>query len=1106
MHDDWTDPTVVSRGREPPSAYLVPHADPVVALEGNRADSPFFTLLNGEWRFDYAGTPAAAPAPGEFVDPAFDDADWDAIPVPGHWQTNGYGHPHYTNTDYPFPVDPPDVPTENPTGSYRREFHVPESWEGRRIVLRFEGVDSACRVWVNGEAVGFSRGSRLPAEFDVSEHVTPGANTLAVRVRKWSAGSYLEDQDTWWLSGIFRDVSLYATPETHVADLDVRTELDDDYAAATLAAAVDVRNDGDAPVTRTVEGTLRGPDGEAVATIAREVTVDPGETAAVDLSTAVENPDLWTAETPRLYSLLVRLRDENGEKTVVVPESVGFRAVEIVDGQLRVNGEPVTIRGVNRHDFHPDRGRAVSLADMRADVELMKAHNVNAVRTAHYPNDPRFYDLCDRYGLYVIDETDLECHGFVEHDEGFVLSDDPDWEGEYVDRIERMVERDKNRPSVILWSLGNESGFGANHEAMAERCRELDPTRPIHYEPDHDLEVSDVVGPMYPHVDDIPDLLADHPDTPLVLCEYVHAMGNGPGGVADYWETFHAHDRAQGGLVWEWIDQGLRRETDEGTEWFAYGGDFGDEPNDGNFVCDGLVFPDREPSPGLAEVAAVYAPVAVERVGDGPVAGPIEVTVENRRDFAGLEDLRASWSVRADGAVVASGPLALPDVAPGQRERVTVPVDADALDAGPEYRLTVSASLAGDRRWAPAGHEVAVDEFALPVAERDPSDGIGVSSADPGADTTSSVTSAARSGSTPPVTSAARSGSTPPVTLAARSSPDATLSVDAGSEEIIVSGPSFDLAVDATFGVVDSLTYRGRELIESGPRVDLWRAPTDNDRGLPRSDTLFQDAVDLADADELTLDNHWFVSFADLWREDGLDRLEYRSDSVTVTSGERAATAAQGDGATAASDDAVAIEATGRLAPPAYDQGFAVDQTSVVRPGGAVDVETRIEPEGSFVSPTLPRVGLTLTLPAAFDRVSWHGRGPGECYVDRKRAQSVGRFDARVADLHTPYVRPQSNGTRTDTRWVALADGEVGLCATGDGFTDFRAHHYDERALEAAAHDHELERDDAVTVSLDHAHCGLGTGSCGPTTLPEYRVPFDAYEFSVGLRPFVDGV
>ncbi|MFB6134783.1 MAG: glycoside hydrolase family 2 TIM barrel-domain containing protein, partial [Halanaeroarchaeum sp.] len=752
MQQDWSDPSVVGRNREPPRTYAVRYADTTTALTRERETSSRVALLNGAWDFRLFDTPSAVP--DGFQDPGFDADDWDRIEVPRLWETAGYGTPQYTNVVYPFPVDPPAVPTENPTGAYRRTIEVPESWGDRRAVLRFEGVDAAFHVWVNGERVGYSQGSRLPAAFDVSEHLTAGENTIAVRVLSWCDGSYLEDQDMWWMSGIFRDVSLYVTPETHVDDVDVRTTLDDDYEDATLRADVDVADVGEAAAAVEVEARLLDDEHDPVAAVTEETTVATGSTATVDLATDVADPEPWTAETPVCYTLLVVLRDESGEVTEVVPQTVGFREVAIEDGVLTVNGEAVTIRGVNRHDFDPDRGRAVSRSTMRRDVELMKRHNVNAVRTAHYPNDPYFYELCDRQGLFVLDETDLECHGMVNAEDVSHPSHDPAWEDAYVDRMERMVERDKNHPSVVLWSLGNESDCGVNHEAMAERTRELDPTRPIHYEPDEEMAVSDVVGPMYPSPGDVEDLHDAHPDHPVVLCEYAHAMGNGPGGLTDYWETFRAHERTQGGFVWEWIDHGLRKTTADGGEFFAYGGDFGDEPNDGNFVCDGLVFPDREPSPGLRELKAVLAPVAFHRTEDG------EVFVENRHDVRDLDHLRASWSLLADGTVVESGSLSLPDVDPGERAAVEIPHCEPGRDDR-EYRVAIEVSLAGSTAWAEAGHRIAADSFEL----------------------------AGRDG---PAKSPGGARDAPPVDVE---------SIDAG---VLVSGPEFELAFDDARGRIDS--------------------------------------------------------------------------------------------------------------------------------------------------------------------------------------------------------------------------------------------------------------------------------------------------------------
>ncbi|WP_126664550.1 glycoside hydrolase family 2 TIM barrel-domain containing protein [Haloterrigena salifodinae] len=1052
MTRDWADPETVGRNRIDPHAYVLPYAETSDATAGNRTASPWIASLNGEWRFQLAETPTAAP--DGFHEPEADVGDWDRIEVPQHWQTAGYGDPHYTNVVYPFPLDPPHVPTENPTASYRRTFYVPEEWDERQLRLRFGGVDSAFHLWINGEEVGYGEGSRLPSAFDVTDYVTPGENTIAVRVYKWSTGSYLEDQDMWWLSGIFRDVTLSAHPRVQVADVDVRTELDERYEDAVLRASVDVRNVGDDAGTAQIEPTLRDADGAPVSTTleARSVSLEAGEVTTLEFETTVEEPRKWTAETPDCYDFVLGVAQGEGEgdDETIVSQTIGFREVEIADGQLLVNGRPVMIRGVNRHDFHPDRGRAVPLEAMREDVKLMKRHNINAVRTAHYPNDPRFYELCDEYGLYVLDETDLECHGMIQAETTEHLSDDPRWENAYVDRMVRMVERDKNHPSVICWSLGNESGFGAHHERMAAVTRERDPTRPIHYEPDTEQTVSDIIGPMYPPFEQLEGWADTDLEHPVILCEYAHAMGNGPGNLRKFWELFYEHDGLQGGFVWDWIDQGLRQTADDGSEWFAYGGDFGDEPNDGNFNINGLVFPDREPSPGLTEYKKVIEPVVLREAS----LERGELTVENRYDFRSLEHLRASWRVLSDGRVVESGRLPLPSVAAGEAATVAVPVDTDDLngpDADAERVLTVDISLAAETAWAPRGHTVATGQFVLPESE----DG--------------------------------RSSS--PVATDAVAAP---VTCEADEAEIVVSNDRFELVFDRTFGAIDSLTYQNRSLLEDGPSVGIWRAPTDNDEGLPLSRTFLSRMTDRYERGEpLEAGDLATVGFAQLWREHGLDQLQFRADEVACAEG--------GEDA-----NGVAITVKGRLAPPIYDHGFAVEQTYTVEPTGAITVDTSLEPEGNLsVLPSLPRVGLDLTLEDDLDRVAWYGRGPGESYVDSKEATLLGRYSRSVADLHTPYVRPQESGNRTDTRWVTFTDSSgIGLRVTGDALFDFGARRFDVNDLEEAAHDHELPEREGIRVSFDDRHCGLGTGSCGPATLEEYRIdPQQPVSFSLEFQP-----
>src|SRR4051794_32742262 len=646
-----------------------------------RSDAPRLSL-DGRWAFRLL---ERADGPLDFVDAAFDDSAWDRLPVPSHWQLHGYGAPAYTNVRYPFPVDPPFVPDENPTGDYRRTFEAPAAFGGP-AVLRLVGVDSCARLWLNGSYLGTTRGSRLPAEFDVGDVLRPGAaNVLAVRVHQWSSGSYLEDQDMWWLSGIFRDVTLQLRPSGAIDDVFVHADYD--HVTGSGHLRVDV-------------------EGAGVRVSVPELGID----VAAGEPVRVERVEAWSAEVPRLYEAVVASESER------LLLQVGFRRVVVEDGLLLVNGHRVQLHGVNRHEFDPDAGRAVSEAVMRRDIELMKAHNVNAVRTSHYPPHPRFLELCDEFGLYVIDECDLETHGFFPLQWRRNPSAEPAWREALVDRMRRTVERDKNHPSIIMWSLGNESGSGANLGAMASWARERDPSRPLHYEHDWSCRDVDVYSRMYashaevdalgrreePLLED-PDLDARRRGMPFILCEYAHAMGTGPGGLSEYQALFERHPRCQGGFVWEWIDHGIR----QGSR-FAYGGDFGEPLHDGNFVADGLLFPDRTPSPGLIEFKKVIEPVRI-------TGAPGVVRIENRHDFRDLSHLEFVWAFEEEGVAVADGTLRAGPLPAGAVVEVPVP---ELPPVSGEAWLTVRAVLAADETWAPAGHEVAWGQ--IPIAPADP--------------------------------------------------------------------------------------------------------------------------------------------------------------------------------------------------------------------------------------------------------------------------------------------------------------------------------------------------------------------------------------------------
>ena len=650
--------------RENP-AYLVDFARPVGTLAPRatlRSDAPTLDL-SGTWRFRLSPTVAEA-ADFWAVDHPEDDG-WTDLPVPSSWPMHGHGRPAYTNQAFPFPIDPPFVPDENPTGDHRLRFDGPADWAGRRVVLRFDGVDSCARVWLNGVELGVTAGSRLPAEFDVTDQLRPGAeNVLAVRVHQWSAGSYLEDQDMWWLPGIFREVTLRVRPESGIDDAFVHADFDH------------LTGTGRLRVETTAGARLSVP-----ALGVDDVLVDGG---------TIEIPDVqpWTAETPVRYDATLSTATET------VSLHIGFRTIAIVDGILTVNGRRVQLHGVNRHEFHPDLGRVVPPEVVRAELELMKSHHVNAIRTSHYPPHPDVLDLCDELGFWVIDECDLETHGFEWIGWRDNPTGDPRWQDAGLDRARRMVERDKNHPSILLWSLGNEAHTGSVLAAMAEWIRGRDAGRPIHYEGDRECEYVDVYSRMYAFPDEVASIgRGEDPNErrramPFILCEYAHAMGNGPGGLLEYQQLFDEHPRCQGGFVWEWLDHGIRRTTPDGREEFAYGGDFGEPLHDGNFIVDGLVFPDRTPSPGLVELAAVWAPVRIA-VEAGP-AGEHRVSVRNRYDFRDLEHVAVDWSLEAEGEPVEQGTVKLEPIAAGATGDTVV---AAAPRSNAETWLNVTARL-----------------------------------------------------------------------------------------------------------------------------------------------------------------------------------------------------------------------------------------------------------------------------------------------------------------------------------------------------------------------------------------------------------------------------
>ena len=783
--DNWENPAAFDAAKEQPRAFFVPFADAAAALRGRPGDSTRYKSLNGTWKFRYAERPAALPA--EFWRDGYDDTGWDDIPVPSNWQFQGYDIPIYVNSDYEFAPNPrpPFVPRDhNPAGAYRRSFAVPADWRGLDVYLHFGAVKSFFNVWVNGRKVGFSKDSKTPAEWRVTPYLRDGENTLAVEVLRWSDGSYLEAQDFWRLSGIERDVFLYAAPPVRIRDLFARAGLDAAYRDGLLSLEVAVRNGrtGSAAAAHAVTATLRDAAGRTLFAETKPVAFSGTDEASVAFARPVKSPARWSAETPVLYPLAVELKDAAGRTLEAVALRVGFRTSEIKGGRLLVNGVPVLLKGVNRHEHDPRTGHVIDEASMRRDLELMKRGNINAVRTCHYPDDPLWYDLCDEAGLYLVDEANVESHGMGYGERS--LAKDPAWGPAHLDRMRRVVERDKNHPSVIIWSLGNEAGDGVNFEALYEWTKARDATRPVQYEQAKLRPHTDIYCPMYARIERLEEYAARPQTRPLILCEYAHSMGNSTGNLQDYWDVIEAHDQLQGAFIWDWVDQGFVKDDGRGGAFWAFGGDFGppDVPSDRNFCCNGIVGPDRTPHPAYWEVKKVYQNIKFEALDAG--AGRIEI--RNRFGFLDLSRFAFEWDVAADGVPAAEGTLAGIEAAPGAARIVAVPLRGIQRRPGAEYFLTLRARTRAADGWLPAGHVVAAEQFRLPW------------------------------------------DSAPAPEAGA---PPAEVALDDGPREAVVTGTDFRLVLDKLTGALSSFAFRGVELLERGPEPNFWRAPTDNDFG-----------------------------------------------------------------------------------------------------------------------------------------------------------------------------------------------------------------------------------------------------------------------------------
>lgn len=819
---DWENPQVNAINRLPMRASFFAFEDAALAKAGDPAKSGRFMTLNGQWSFNWSKAPKLRPT--GFEQPGFDVSKWSKIAVPGNWELQGFDIPHYINIEYIFPANQPYLPEDyNPVGSYRRDFAVPQNWTGQQVVLQFGAVDSAYYVWVNGKLAGYSEDSRLAAEFDVTKLLKPGQNTLAVEVYRFSDGSYLEKQDMWNMSGIFRDVSLFARPLGHVADLALNAGLAPDLKTGTfgldVAVSAAAARSGMTVRARILEGERELWSAQAKA-----------RTSSVRFDASLPGIRPWSAETPNLYPVEITLLDRKGRVVEVIRRQAGFRNAAMIGGLFTVNGQPVKIRGVNRHEHDPETGHYLSRERMEQDVRLMKQLNVNALRTSHYPNDPYMYELADRYGLYVMDEANIESHEYMQLGDkakapktraDFQLGYKPEWEKAHQERVERMVRRDRNHASIVLWSLGNEAGIGPAFEKAAAWLRSFDPTRPVTYggygeeKIHHPLDYSAIYTPMY---DSVAEMLSyartSHPQ-PMIQAEYAHAMGNSLGNLQEYWDAIYATPRLQGGFIWDWVDQSLYKKDENGKTFFAYGGDFGPSPrpDTDNGVADGILQADRTFDPEAWELKKVYQPIAF-KLGDNG-----QLTITNRHAFIDLAGFDFRWRLEGDGKAIASGNLAAPAIPAGSKGEIELPAEALSGDAGSERFVTVEAvARAGTIPLVDAGSVVAWEQFAVGQAAPLPS-------------------------------------------LAVKSAPKVQ---SAGGKVTISTGSGANLVFDQASGQLSSWTLKGRELLVGGLVPNLWRAPTDNDSG-----------------------NNWMLKTSSVWRQAAEQR---KLSTFTYTLGKDAVT------------------------------------------------------------------------------------------------------------------------------------------------------------------------------------------------------------------------
>lgn len=1002
--------SVLHENTMPARAYYIPASRRMDNLVEHREESDRMQLLNGTWKFQYFNS--IYDIQDSFFEKNYDTENFDEIQVPSVWQMAGYDTHQYTNIRYPFPFDPPYVPQDIPCGAYVHTFEYSRDEKAPKSFLNFEGVDSCFYVWINGSYIGYSQVSHMTSEFDVTDVLQDGTNTVAVLVMKWCDGSYLEDQDKFRMSGIFRDVYILKRPKQAISDYHIKTRIED------ILAKVEIEMKFYSPLNVKISIEDRNGAVVALGSIAEEGT------AVLEIA----SPELWNTEDPYLYKLILETENE------VIVDHIALRKIEIKDQVIYLNGQKIKFRGVNRHDSDPVTGFTINLEQITTDLTLMKQHNFNAIRSSHYPNAPFFYEMCDKYGFMVIDEADIEAHGpfmiYRKEDTDYnrfkrwneKIADDPVWEEAIVDRVKLMVERDKNRFCIVMWSMGNESAYGCNFEKALEWTKNFDPDRITQYESaryrnydeTYDYSNLDVYSRMYPALSEIQEYLDKDGSKPFLLVEYCHSMGNGPGDFEDYFQMIQDNDKMCGGFVWEWCDHAIAHGTAEnGKTIYAYGGDHGEEIHDGNFCMDGLVYPDRTVHTGLLEYKNVYRPARV--ISYNKESG--ELVLHNYMDFDDLKDyVKISYELTQDGLVISKGILPEFSVAPHGEGKTNLKINVP--ENGKCY-LKLIYHLKKELPLLDEDHILGFDE--IEVSKED--------------------------------TKCKLAEKWIPKTVV-----DSELQVNENDTQIHIKGREFAYTIDKRTALFTEMKFAGREYLNHPMELNIWRAPTDNDMYIKSE-----------------------------WKKAHYDKAYTRAYTTEVVQGKH--------GVKITSHASVVAETVQKI--------LDVTITWKIEAAGKIDADIAVTKDDEF--PDLPRFGVRMFLDKKLSAVRYFGMGSQESYCDKHQAASHGLYRADVGDLHEDYIRPQENGSHYDCEYVELNNSRYGIVASAEKAFSFNASYYTQEELEKKTHNYELIESDSVVFCVDYALNGIGSNSCGPVVLEQYRFDDVLFRFQFTLIPYVKG-